>query len=77
MQPASLAREMQQCIDECLHCQRICMEIAMNHCLTMEGRHVEHNHFHLMMNCAEICHTSAEFMMSSSPLYADMRRLCG
>jgi hypothetical protein len=76
MQPSSISPTMQQCINECLHCYRTCMETAMNHCLQSGGRHVEPEHFRLMMNCTEICRTSAEFMMSSSPLHAHICAAC-
>ncbi|ODT86183.1 MAG: four-helix bundle copper-binding protein [Nitrosomonadales bacterium SCN 54-20] len=57
---------MQQCIDACEECHRICLQTAMTQCLETGGRHVEAKHFRLMMNCAEICQTSANFMLSRS-----------
>jgi hypothetical protein len=45
----------------------------MNHCLKAGGKHVEAEHFRLMMNCAEICQTSANFQLSSSYF---QHRLC-
>jgi hypothetical protein len=68
--------DMQQCIEECLHCYRICTQTAMNHCLETGGRHVEPTHFRLMRNCAEICRTSADFMLSNSPLHARICAAC-
>lgn len=76
MQTHSLSPDMQQCIDACLHCYRTCRETAMNHCLESGGRHVEPEHFRLMLNCAEVCRTSAEFMMSASPLHAHVCAAC-
>lgn len=60
---------MQQCIDECLSCYRTCYGMAMTHCLETGGSHVEPEHFRLMMNCAEMCRTSAAFMLSDSKLH--------
>lgn len=71
--PHTLDATMQQCIDDCLNCYQTCFSEAMSHCLEMGGRHVAAHHFGLMMNCAELCRTTAEFMMSNSPLHA---RLC-
>jgi hypothetical protein len=76
MPSPSFDSSMQQCIDECLHCYRTCMQTAMNHCLETGGPHVEPEHFRLMMNCAEICRTSADFMLSSSPLHARICSAC-
>jgi hypothetical protein len=74
MQSSAMQSDMQQCIEECLRCYRVCTQTAMNHCLETGGRHVEPLHFRLMHNCAEICRTSADFMLSNSPLHA---RICG
>ena len=57
---------MEECIQNCLDCHHVCLEMAMNHCLETGGKHVEPAHFRLMMNCAEICQTSANFMLSGS-----------
>jgi hypothetical protein len=61
-----LSPEIQECVDHCVTCYRTCLHEAMNHCLEAGGEHVEPAHFRLMMNCAEICRTSAEFMLSGS-----------
>ncbi len=64
-----LSQEMQECIQNCLDCHNVCLQEAMNHCLEAGGKHTEPAHFRLMMNCAEICQTSANFMLSGSDLH--------
>ena len=54
------------CIEACLACYQTCFSMAMNHCLEEGGKHVEPQHFRIMMACAEICRTSAHFMLMSS-----------
>lgn len=66
----------QQCIEHCMHCHRVCIETAMNHCLESGGRHVEPRHFRLMVNCADACRLAADFMLSSSDLHAKMCAVC-
>src|SRR3954462_6645680 len=61
--------EMEKCIENCLRCHHVCLEMAMNHCLETGGKHTEPQHFRLMINCAEICQTSANFMLSGSDLH--------
>ena len=61
-----LSPEMQRCVDECLRCYAVCLQMAMNHCLEVGGEHVAPQHFRLMMACAEICRTSAHFMLIGS-----------
>jgi hypothetical protein len=40
----------------------------------MGGRHAESAHIRLMLDCAEICQTSANFMLRGSELHS---RTCG
>jgi hypothetical protein len=68
--------EMQQCIDACRNCASVCLSTAANHCLEAGGKHVEPVHFRTMLDCAEICQTSANFMLRSSALHAHVCRAC-
>ncbi len=76
MQSTLINDDMQRCIDECLHCYRTCLQTAVTHCLDMGGAHVAPAHFRLMLNCSQLCRTTAEFMMSASPLHAQTCALC-
>jgi hypothetical protein len=67
-------KSMQTCIETCSHCHQVCLQTAMNHCLEVGGKHVEAEHYRLIMNCAEICQTSANFQLSSSSFH---RLVCG
>ena len=63
------SEEMGSCITACLECHRVCLHEALTHCLEMGGKHTEPAHFRLMMNCADICQTSANFVLSGSDLH--------
>lgn len=65
----------EQCIDVCLECQRIC-ESAVPHCLSLGGRHAAPEHITLLLDCARICATGAEFMMRSSHHYTRVCAVC-
>ena len=67
------SREMQECIDNCLNCHAICVQTAA-HCLEMGGKHAAPEHIRLLQDCAQICATSADFMLRGSDLH---RRTCG
>jgi hypothetical protein len=67
---------MDECIRECQTCHSVCLQMAMNHCLEMGGRHTEPAHFRLMINCAQICQTSADFMLSGSEMHAEVCGVC-
>ena len=58
--------EMDACIRACLECYRVCQETATGHCLETGGRHVEPEHFRLMLSCAEVCRTAAALMLDHS-----------
>jgi hypothetical protein len=65
--------QMQECIDNCQRCHAICVETT-THCLEKGGRHAEAGHIRLLLDCAQICATSADFMLRGSDLHA---RTCG
>ncbi len=67
---------MQACITASSHCHQVCLHTSMNHCLEAGGKHVQPNHFRLLMNCAEICQTSANFMLSSSHFQHSLCAVC-
>jgi len=65
-----------QCIEFCLDCHRTCIDTAMAHCLEMGGDYVQPAHFRLMMNCADLCRTTADFLLSASEFSAQLCALC-
>ena len=64
---------MRECINECHICHDNCAE-TVAHCLQMGGKHAEAGHIRLLLDCAEICETSANFMLRGSEL---LSRTCG
>lgn len=67
--------EMERCIDHCQECHEICVQ-TVTHCLDMGGRHAETSHIRLLLDCAEICETSANFMIRGSDLHMETCRAC-
>jgi hypothetical protein len=59
---------MQQCIDNCLTSHRLCTEMV-THCLSLGGEHASVEHIRLLLDCADICATSAHFMLRGSELH--------
>ncbi len=56
---------MAECITRCLDCYRACTEAA-GQCLAKGGKHADAPHQSLLRDCAEICRTSADFMVRGS-----------
>ena len=67
---------MQAGIDACSQCHETCLHTAMTHCLETGGKHVEVGHYRLMINCAEICQTSANFMLGGSSFHHKICAVC-
>jgi hypothetical protein len=67
--------EMQQCIQNRTDCHHMCVE-TRQHCLQMEGKHADPTHIRLMLDCAEIYQTSANFMIRGSDLHAYTCTVC-
>lgn len=70
-----LAQDVQQCISDCWDCHSVCSETVF-HCLEMGGKHAEPTHIRLMLDCAEICQTAANFMLRGSALHVQTCALC-
>lgn len=68
-------REIHQCIDECTRCHGLCLETA-HHCLHLGGEHADAHHIGLLLDCAEICQTSANFMLRGSEHHAHVCAAC-
>jgi len=65
--------KMQECIQACQTCSQVCQE-TVTHCLQKGGKHAEPQHIRLLLDCAEICQTSANFMIRGSEFHS---RTCG
>ena len=65
--------EMRECITRCSDCHNACVE-TVTHCLTIGGEHAAVDHIRLLLDCAEICATSRDFMLRGSEHH---RRICG
>jgi hypothetical protein len=60
--------EVRECLKDCLDCYQTCTETAIR-CLAMGGKHAELEHVNLLMDCARICNTNADFMLRNSTYY--------
>ncbi|XHH08327.1 MAG: four-helix bundle copper-binding protein [Candidatus Bathyarchaeia archaeon] len=57
--------EVRECIQDCLDCFKTCNQTLIR-CLSMNGKHVEVELLNLVMDCARICNTNADFMLRNS-----------
>lgn len=75
LETSTMDEQMQTCIQECLACHRICLE-TVTYCLEQGGRHADLDHIRLLLDCAEICETSANFMLRGSDLHPMTCEVC-
>ena len=61
-------RELKECIDLCQSCHAVCLS-TVAYCLERGGRHAEPSHLRLLLDCTDICRTSADFMLRGSDLH--------
>lgn len=66
---------MKQCIQNCTDCHNICVQ-TIEHCLGMGGKHVEAAHLKSLLDCADTCRTSADFMLRGSAAYMQACGFC-
>jgi hypothetical protein len=70
-----MSQEMQDCISNCMTCHAICLE-TIHHCLQMGGEHASARHIGLLQDCAQICVTSADFMLRMSSYHPQTCGVC-
>jgi hypothetical protein len=72
----AFSKEVSACIEACLDCHKVCLGLAMTHCLETGGEHVAPPHFRMMIDCAAICATAADFMLHKSQFHREVCRVC-
>lgn len=63
-----MSDEMRRCIQLCQDCHAICIQM-IGHCLRIGGRHAAPDHIRLLMDCAQICTISADYMARESSFH--------
>jgi hypothetical protein len=69
------SEQMLVCIQNCQDCHRACLQ-TLTYCMKQGGRHAAPEHLRLLMDCADICLTSAAFMIRASDLHAHTCAAC-
>ena len=64
-----------RCIDECVRCHEVCLS-TLPYCLEQGGRHASEAHVVRLLDCANICQTSADFMLRGSDEHARVCAAC-
>ena len=75
MQHTQMNQGMQDCISNCMTCHAVCLE-TITHCLQMGGEHARPDHIKMLQDCAQICITSADFMLRGSQFHGQTCGVC-
>jgi len=75
MRDTSQAPEIRECIRECETCHGVCLD-TLNQCLGRGGPAADPEQLRLLLDCAEICQTSANFMRRNSALHVETCQAC-
>jgi len=67
--------EMNKCTQLCLDCHARCIQ-TVRHCLKLGGRHAAPEHIGLLLDCAELCETTAQYLLRESSLHEKICGLC-
>jgi hypothetical protein len=66
---------MEECIQDCLECHAMCLA-GVGHSLDLDSALPQAEHIRLLLDCAEICQTSANFMLRGSDLHGLTCSVC-
>lgn len=58
-----------------MSCHQVCV-VTLSHCIEKGGKHVEGRHLKHLMNCAQICTVSADFMSRESNIQSSICVAC-
>lgn len=75
MRNEQMDQSMQACIKACLECHQLCTETAA-HVLHGHAGHSEARHLVALLDCAQMCAVSADFMARRSPHHTHVCAEC-
>jgi hypothetical protein len=72
-----VTNEMEECIQECLNCHRVCMQV-FSHLLTLESdaQPATPDQLRLLLDCAQLCALCADFLIRASEFDTSLSHLC-
>src|SRR5262245_38339970 len=68
-------QELLDCIQSCKNCHDSCVETA-TYCLEEGGQHAVARHMRLLLDCAQICTMTEDYMLRDSAFYAQVCGVC-
>jgi Domain of Unknown Function (DUF326) len=66
---------MRECIESCSDCHDVCTETLI-HCLETSGELAAPEHVGALLDCAQACDASRDFMLRGSDMNMQLRAVC-
>ena len=63
-----LSASLRECIENCSDCHDACTE-TLAHCLSLGDKYAAAEHVVALLDCAQACDTSRDFMLRGSPIH--------
>jgi hypothetical protein len=71
-----LSEDTRRCAQACADCHQYCIETIV-YCRQRGGAYAEASHLRLLLDCAELCQTTTDFILRGSDLCAMISDICG
>ena len=68
--------DMERCAAACIECHRACLRTATGEGLYERGARLAPEHFRLLLDCADLCSTTADFMLRGSAFHERVSNVC-
>jgi hypothetical protein len=68
--------QIEDCVTHLLDCHKLCLSAAMTHDLEGEGAVRRPQHLRLLLDCAQLCMTTADALLRKSQFHAQLCALC-
>lgn len=72
---STISQAMRQCIEECTECHNTCTE-TVQHSLLVGGDYASPQLIKTLLDCAQICQTSADFLSRGSEYHTGTCAVC-
>jgi hypothetical protein len=70
-----ISTQMEECIENCSDCHDVCVE-TLAHCLQRGDEHAAPAHIRALLDCAQACDASRDFMLRGSDLHRAICAVC-
>jgi hypothetical protein len=67
---------MERCAEACAECHRACLRAAMTDGIFAERARLAPEHFRLLIDCAELCAATGDFMLRGSAFHERVSGVC-